>query len=152
VRGIFGLVTLTSGLCHSAPAAALEPWEIPTRPVAPDAPASVAETVEAGVAVSLIFTAFGLGLGAAAASKDAESERKRAEPCRTCPGGFNDMQKDVEALGNAALFSFFAAGLLGASTAIFAITADDDEDGDKKKGPSAALRVQGSMLGVEITF
>jgi len=156
VRGIFGLVALAGGLGPSSPAFALEPWEIPSQPDTAAAPESSAEeTIEAGVALSLVFTAFGMGMGAAAASKDAESERKRDEPCRTCAGGFNDMQRDVEILGNASLLSFFAAGLMGVSTAIYAISIDGDEEqatAKRSKGAQAKVIVQGSSLGLKVSF
>ncbi|MDC0744125.1 hypothetical protein [Polyangium mundeleinium] len=153
VRGILSLVVLSGGLFQSANGLCREPWEVMVPPpITPDRGAE--EVVEGGVAATVLFASFGIGLGAAAATLDAESERLRADPCRSCPGGFNDMQRDMAFLANASILSFVGAGVAGLGTALYAIQVEDDVRTAKKKKfvPQAVVRFQGGLLGVQVLF
>ncbi|HVK65330.1 MAG TPA: hypothetical protein VM694_12690 [Polyangium sp.] len=153
VRGILSLLVLSGGLFQSANGLCREPWEVTVPPpITPDRGAE--EVVEGGVAATVLFASFGIGLGAAAATLDAESERLRADPCRSCPGGFNDMQRDMAFLANASILSFIGAGVAGLGTALYAIQIEDDARTAKKKEfvPQAVVRFQGGLLGVQVLF
>ncbi|MDI3282233.1 hypothetical protein [Polyangium sp. 15x6] len=152
VRGILSLVVLAGGLCHSANGLCREPWEVSVPPpITPDRGAE--EVIEGGVAATVLFASFGIGLGAAAATIDAESERLRSDPCRSCPGGFNDMQRDMAFLANASILSFIGAGVAGFGTALYAINVEDDVSTAKKgPAPQAVVLFQGGLLGVQVLF
>jgi hypothetical protein len=154
VRGILSVLVLSGGLCHSADGLCREPWEITVPPPITPERHSADEVVEGGVAATVLFASFGIGLGAAAATLDAESERLRAEPCRSCPGGFNEMQRDMAFLANGSILSFVGAGVAGLGTALYAINVEEEETGSKKKEPSpqAVVRFQGGLLGVQVLF
>jgi hypothetical protein len=158
VRGILSVMVLAGGLGHSADGLCREPWEVTVPPpITPEQTKSPEEVIEGGVAATVLFASFGIGLGAAAATLDAESERLRADPCRSCPGGFNDMQRDMAFLANASILSFVGAGIAGFGTALYAINVEEEaetETGSKKKepGPQAVLRFQGGLLGVQVLF
>jgi hypothetical protein len=159
VRVVLSSVVLSGALGIAVPARATEPL---VRPIAaPEAaslpapePSAVPDIVQGGVAASFVFAAFGLGMGAAAAATDAESERKRDDPCRTCVGGFNEMQREMATLANASMFSFIAAGAVGIGTAFYAALGEDDvkKEKDKPQPLKAAIFVRGTGLGVELRF
>lgn len=113
---------------------------------------TVPDIVQGGVAASFVFAAFGLGMGAAAAATDAESERKRNDPCRSCAGGFNEMQREMATLANASMFSFVASGVVGIGTAFYAAMTEEEVKKDKTQPPKAAIFVRGTGLGVELRF
>ncbi|MRG95641.1 hypothetical protein [Polyangium spumosum] len=156
VRGILSILVLSGGLFHSADGLCREPWEVTVPPPITPERRSADEVIEGGVAATVLFASFGIGLGAAAATLDAESERLRAEPCRSCPGGFNEMQRDMAFLANASILAFIGAGVAGFGTALYAINVaeDEEETSGKKKAPSpqAVVRFQGGLLGVQVLF
>lgn len=98
----------------------------------------------------MLLSTLGLGAGIVAAAIDAESERKRDDPCRTCAGGFNEMQRDMAMVGNVALFSFLAAGIVGTATTIYAITVEEEFKNTART--KAVLQIRGSSLGLKVTF
>ncbi|MDI1451482.1 hypothetical protein [Polyangium sp. 6x1] len=155
VRGILSLLALSGGLFHSADGLCREPWEVSTPPpiLSDRGPEDV---IEGGVAATVLFASFGIGLGAAAATLDAESERRRADPCRSCPGGFNDMQRDMAFLANGSILAFVGAGIAGFGTVLYAINVEDDVQTETAKNkevrPQAVVRFQGGLLGVQVLF
>jgi hypothetical protein len=155
VRGILSLLVSSSGLFHSADGLCREPWEVTVPPPITPERRDADEVIEGGVAATVLFASFGLGLGAAAATLDAESERLRGEPCRSCPGGFNEMQRDMAFLANGSILSFIGAGIAGFGTALYAVNLDDEEtEGARRKteSPQAVVRFQGGLLGVQVLF
>jgi len=155
VRGILSVLVLSSGLFHSADGLCREPWEVTVPPPITPERKDRDEGIEGGVAATVLFASFGIGLGAAAATLDAESERLRDEPCRSCPGGFNEMQRDMAFLANGSILSFIGAGVAGLGTALYAINLEDEETETAKKKverPQAVVRFQGGLLGVQVLF
>jgi hypothetical protein len=104
--------------------------------------------VEGGIAATMLVSLFGLGTGAAAAARDAASEARRDEPCRSCPGGYNDMQRDAAMLANTSLWSFVAAGAIAAGTAFYVLSLD----GDGGNGSRTGIVVRAGTLGFETNF
>lgn len=149
VQGILSASILAAGLFHSVKSQALEPWQIPAETIDYDEE-NPEDVIEGGIAATMLFSTLGLGAGIVAATIDAESERKRDDPCRTCSGGFNDMQRDMAMVGNVALFSFLAAGIVGTATTIYAIAVEDEINKSTKS--IAALQIRGNTLGIKVTF
>ncbi|UQA57584.1 hypothetical protein [Polyangium aurulentum] len=104
--------------------------------------------VEAGVAATLLVSLFALGTGAAAAAKEAASEARRDEACRSCPGAYNDMQRDAALLSNTSLWSFVAAGAIATGTALYAMSVD----GPGGKGSKTGIVIRGGTVGFETNF
>ncbi len=151
VRGILSLLVLTGGLVHSTDGLCREPWEVTVPPpILPEK--TPEEIIEGGVVASVIFASFGIGLGAAAATLDAESDRLRSQPCRSCPGGFNEMQRDMAFLANGSILAFVGAGVAGLGTALYAINTEEAEGNEEYAAPRAMVRFQGGLLGVEVLF
>jgi hypothetical protein len=125
----------------------------PRAPVALPAPAPPAEpdpdigTIQSGVAATALISVFGFGTGAAALAKREQSETRRNDACRSCPGGYNDMQRDAAFLGNVAIWSFITAGAIGVATTIYASSVESD-----KAAVRTTARVAPGFLGVEMTF
>ncbi len=149
VRGIVMAIILLAGLCYSAGARAIEPRPIPIK-LAPPEEEKSEQIIEGGVAATMLFSTFGLGMGMVATAIDAESERKRDDPCHSCPGGFNDMQRDMAMIANGALLSFLAAGILGAATTAYAaVTHEERIEAPKKK---KAVKIRACAGGVVFSF
>lgn len=139
VRGVITAIIVSAGLCSSALAQPIEPRPIPIE-FTPVEENTAEQIVEGGVAATMLFSTFGLGLGLVATAVDAESERKRNDPCRSCPGGFNDMQQDMALIANSALLSFLAAGILGAATTAYAAATHDERIEAPKKKKEMKIR------------
>ena len=153
VRGIVATLLIPAGLCYSTPSQAVEPWTIPLESV-PEVDVkeekSPEQVIEGGVAATMLFATLGLGSGVIAAALDAESERKRSEPCRTCPGGYNDMQQDMAMVANVSLVCFVAAGVIGAATTLYAATVEDESK--KPHRAKSPVRIRAGGMGVVISF
>gem|GEM_PF-3997968 len=153
VRGIVASLLLSIGLSHSVTARAIEPRAIPleSAPLQEKPEERCADQViEGGVAATMLFATLGLGAGVVAAAIDAESERKRDEPCRSCPGGFNDVQQDMAMVANVSVVSFVAAGIIGAATIVYAATVEIEPKKTTKS--KAAVQIRAARGGVVITF
>jgi hypothetical protein len=122
----------------------LDPAPAPAR----DDDAGPRGLVESSIAATMLVSLFGLGTGIAAAAKDAASEARRDEPCRSCPGGYNDMQRDAALLANTSLWSFVAAGAIAAGTALYVLSLD----GDGGNGSRTGIVVRAGGLGFETNF
>jgi hypothetical protein len=153
VRGIVATLLVPAGLCHSTPSQATEPWTIPLESV-PEGDVkeekSSEQVIEGGVAATMLFATLGLGSGVIAAALDAESERKRSEPCRSCPGGYNDLQRDMAMVANVSLVSFVAAGVIGVATTLYAATVDEEPKSQHRA--KAPVRIRASGTGIVISF
>ena len=150
VRGIVTAIILSASLCHSAEALAIEPKPIPID-LSPPEESTSERVIEGGVATTMIFSTLGLGMGLVATSIDAESERKRGDPCPSCPGGFNDMQRDMAMIANGSLLSFLAAGIVGAATTAYAAATEGEriEPPTKKKKD---VKIRACSGGFVISF
>ena len=150
VRGIFTTIILSVSLCHSAEVQAIEPTPIPIDLTPPKDKISE-KVIEGGVATTMLFSTLGLGMGLVATSIDAESERKRDDPCRSCTGGFNDMQRDMAMIANGSLLCFLAAGIVGAATTAYA-AATEGERMDPPKKKKKEVKIRASSGGFVISF
>lgn len=140
VRGMITSIILLASLSYCAGARAIEPKPISIELLPPPEKTSE-QIVEGGVVATMLFSTFGLGMGLVATAIDVESERKRSDPCRSCPGGFNDMQRDMAMIANGSLFSFIAAGILGAATTAYAAATHDERiEAPKKKKETVKIR------------
>jgi hypothetical protein len=150
VRGIIAAILVPVGLCHSLEAWAIEPRPIPLQ-AAPPEDKSSEQVIQGGVAATMLFATLGLGSGVIAAGLDAASQRRRDDPCRSCPGGFNDLQRDMATIANVSLISFFTAGFVGAATTVYAATTTQNERTEaRRKMPDVQLRA--SRSGIVVTF
>lgn len=149
VRGIVAAILFPVGLGYSLEAQAIEPRPIPLEP-APSIEDTSEKVIEGGVAATMLFATLGLGAGIVAAGVDAESERRRDEPCRSCPGGFNDLQRDMAAIANVSLISFFAAGFVGTATTVYAATTEREATARPKKKPD--VQIQAGRGGIVVVF
>lgn len=154
VRGIAIALLLSGGLFHSADARAIEPRTIPLESdileSAPPEERSPEQVIEGGVAATMLFATLGLGAGIVATAIDAESERKRNDVCRSCAGGFNDLQQDMAMVANVSLLSFVAAGLIGAATTVYAATIQDEPP--KPSKTKSPVHIRASSGGFVIAF
>ncbi len=153
VRGIVTAMFLSVSLCHSAGARAIEPRPIPIPipiELEPEEEKTSETIIETGVGATMLFATIGFGMGILATSIDAESERRRDNPCRSCPGGFNDMQQDMAMIANGSLLSFLASGIIGAVTTAYAAATEEEriEPSKRKKD----VKIRASTGGFVISF